>query len=620
MREPLATGQKEEIAVGSAWAMELAPELRGRLPLVVGAVGHRDLREEDLAELERKVGEVFDRIAADYLSDRATPIVVLSALAEGADQLVARVALGRGALLVAPLPMPIAEYRRDFQPGLTPHAETEFDRLLALAVAAPEMRLVEGNTIETIRTDAARRALQYREAGRFIVRHCQILLSLWDGDEREAKMGGTAEIVRLQREGVPLENAESARARIDGTEIGPLINIATPRLRSAPESITISTSPWGRALTADRRPTTSSDRDREAWREFETWIRLTTTFNSDATRIASSREGVAKIEQTVAQLFDAPDAPMLAAKGRACGSTDAPLWCAIYAVADVLAQDYQTRFARVWTTLFTLAFLMAATLALVARAPPNVLYALAFYQVLIIASIGLHRHARRRHFQEKFLDYRALCEATRVAVFWRIAHIDKSIADIYPICQSPELSWVKTSIRSIECIDAGRAAGVDSLGETRYEICRAVWVEGQLRYFMRRGRNHRQTAARRKRWSVASLAITAVGTILIALADYFAFDWRGVASFTGAALAPFVIALLPASAAALAGHAEQLGRTAQAHQYDRMRSLYERALRLLPRSLDLLSGDAAREVFFEVGREAVQESASWTAIFRLRPI
>jgi hypothetical protein len=71
---------------------------------------------------------------------------------------------------------------------------------------------------------------------------------------------------------------------------------------------------------------------------------------------------------------------------------------------------------------------------------------------------------------------------------------------------------------------------------------------------------------------------------------------------------------------AIKAHAEQLGRTAQALQHDRMRSLFERTLRILPSSIDQLGSKAAREIFTELGREAMHETASWTSIFRLRPL
>src|SRR6266540_3945847 len=67
--------------------MELLPD---RLPLVIGVTGHRDLRDQDVARLEREVSAVIARLRHDYLRGKGdTPIIVLSALAEGADRRVA---------------------------------------------------------------------------------------------------------------------------------------------------------------------------------------------------------------------------------------------------------------------------------------------------------------------------------------------------------------------------------------------------------------------------------------------------------------------------------------------------------------------------------------------------
>src|SRR5215469_15927105 len=112
--------------------------LPDRLPLVIGVTGHRDLRDEDVPQLEAEVERIIAGLRSDYLDDgNETPIIILSALAEGADRLVARVALRQGARLIAPLPMPREEYRRDFEPGLKPGNAAEFDALLGQAVAAP---------------------------------------------------------------------------------------------------------------------------------------------------------------------------------------------------------------------------------------------------------------------------------------------------------------------------------------------------------------------------------------------------------------------------------------------------------------------------------------------------
>src|SRR5882672_3617359 len=131
--------------------------LSDRLPLVVGITGHRDLRDQDVPRLEQEVAAVIAGLRRDYLdNDKEMPIIVLSALAEGADRLAARVALAQGAQLIAPLPMPLAEYRRDFEPGLKPGNVAEVDSLLEQASAAPVMPL-HGTSLEALRTDHARR-------------------------------------------------------------------------------------------------------------------------------------------------------------------------------------------------------------------------------------------------------------------------------------------------------------------------------------------------------------------------------------------------------------------------------------------------------------------------------
>src|SRR6516164_1664663 len=178
--------------------------LPDRLPLVIGVTGHRDLRDQDIPRLEREVAAVLASLRRDFLGkEDETPVIVLSALAEGADRLVARVAVAQGARLIVPLPMPLDEYRHDFEPGLKPGNIAEFDELFAQAIAAPVMPL-RGTSLEAVRTDRAKRAEQYRAVGIFITQHCHVLLALWDGDAANPAAGGSAEVVGFKRDGIPL--------------------------------------------------------------------------------------------------------------------------------------------------------------------------------------------------------------------------------------------------------------------------------------------------------------------------------------------------------------------------------------------------------------------------------
>src|SRR3954447_22442325 len=98
------------------------------LPLVIAVSGHRDLIEEDEKRLRNQVETVFDEL--DHRYPFCRPFRVLSGLAEGADRLVADVALRRGAQLVACLPMQRELYEKDFE---TAESRAEFDRLLQRA-------------------------------------------------------------------------------------------------------------------------------------------------------------------------------------------------------------------------------------------------------------------------------------------------------------------------------------------------------------------------------------------------------------------------------------------------------------------------------------------------------
>jgi hypothetical protein len=218
--------------------------------LVIGVTGHRDLRDQDIAALEAAVDGIFRRLEADYRTERGpTPIILLSSLAEGADQLVARVAREHGAQLIAPMPMPIAEYRRDFEHGIKPDAAQAFDACLELAVATPVVPFAPGNSIAAVRQQRERRSEQYRAAGLFIVRHCDILIALWDGRDDGKLVGGTAEIVDFKRNGIAPGDSPSPGARLDARAIGPVIHVITPRATST-EPPPVSVAPWGKEFLA----------------------------------------------------------------------------------------------------------------------------------------------------------------------------------------------------------------------------------------------------------------------------------------------------------------------------------------------------------------------------------
>jgi hypothetical protein len=208
-------------------------------PLVIGITGHRDIREEDRKGLEHKLKEVFLKLHEDY---GASPLVLVTALAEGADRLAARVALSLHpqvkVRLVVPIPMPIELYELDFDSltvlstslatvAVSTSSREEFHALLATAESQFELELAEGNSYETIARPGPARDWQYELVGKYIAQQSQILIALWDGVDSD-RVGGTASVVNFQREGVP--GAEACA--LEAPEGFPVYHILTPRLKN----------------------------------------------------------------------------------------------------------------------------------------------------------------------------------------------------------------------------------------------------------------------------------------------------------------------------------------------------------------------------------------------------
>jgi len=141
--------------------------------------GHRYLAEP--RRVAAGVDVALRRIAR---AGRRRSLVLLSSLAEGADRLVVRRALSRyDCRLVVPLPLPEAEYAKDFP---SRRSRAEFSRLLDRADLVVRPRR------------SRRRAAAYMAASDDIVRWCDVLLAVWDGQEAQGSTG-TGSVVKLAR-------------------------------------------------------------------------------------------------------------------------------------------------------------------------------------------------------------------------------------------------------------------------------------------------------------------------------------------------------------------------------------------------------------------------------------
>ena len=187
------TGVAEARHTGAWW-----PEGEGRLPfaLRIGVTGHRELADPDA--LAPAIDEAIQALTERVLGAQADPsLLIISALAEGADRLVARQVLARPAAeLEVVLPLPVHEYLRDFPAEAS---KDEFTELLGRA--ARVWQAPPGGSREEA----------YERAGRHMVDRADMIIALWDGQPPRGR-GGTASIVSYARDqGVPVAWVNTAQ-------------------------------------------------------------------------------------------------------------------------------------------------------------------------------------------------------------------------------------------------------------------------------------------------------------------------------------------------------------------------------------------------------------------------
>lgn len=145
-----------------------------QLPLfhVVGFSGHRAVA--DPAGVARTIGDLLEALRREAPGEW----LALSSVAHGGDQIFVREARRLGLSWHAILPLPKAEFARDFDPA-------EWTQTEALLAAAEHVRVIAENGT---REDA------YLDGGLETVNGSDVLIAVWDGEPARGK-GGTAEVV-----------------------------------------------------------------------------------------------------------------------------------------------------------------------------------------------------------------------------------------------------------------------------------------------------------------------------------------------------------------------------------------------------------------------------------------
>jgi hypothetical protein len=152
------------------------------IPIIFGVTGHRDLVEDDKTKIEDAISKLLHKYIQKFPN---TDKILLSALAEGADILVADIAIKLGISLHVILPYEEEEYLKTFTDT------TEIERFKRLLSQASKVKIINSNEKKDSTLN------NYQFAGYKIADESDILIALWDGNFN-GKLGGTSDIVKYK--------------------------------------------------------------------------------------------------------------------------------------------------------------------------------------------------------------------------------------------------------------------------------------------------------------------------------------------------------------------------------------------------------------------------------------
>jgi hypothetical protein len=532
----------------------------GPIPLVLGVVGHRDL-PEDTTELRRVVRELLLGFRERY---SATRIVVLSALAEGADRLVAGEALELGLCLVVPLPMEREEYEKDFA---TEESLADFRAFLQRA----DSYFIVPPVGSTANGDA--RVIAYANCGAYIAGRCEELIALWDGED--SPIGGTAEIVRFKLEGIPAPYLPEHEA-FDPSRCGPVLHVMVPRGSRPDDERAVCVTPlYPRSAVSDSAAA------------FEAAKYELDRFNRDVTR--------------------GPLAERIKSR-------------TVRQQASALADAYQQRTTKSLLAITAAVFLAVVAFNLYTTFPDHPLALLVAYLVFGAAAFVPYALSRRGEWQLRYQDYRALEQMLRTQEYWRTAGINRSVASRFAESERATIDWITVALRALTEPSQGSPAPGHPVSQRELRVVYEEWIVGQRRYFT-------EFAGKRERVRerISSLIVTAslVLSVALTVGSHIGSSSGAFKDWVGALL--FAATLLAVGAALIHNFAEKRGWTEQSRHYELMGAVFghaaERIAPLLAEErLDSAMTGRIRAILIALGDEAIRETVAWLNLHRSRPL
>ena len=552
----------------------------GLVPIVFGATGHRDIPEVDHVVLRQAICSQLHQTKNQYPN---SPLILVSGLAEGADRIMALCALECGWSIAAILPLEQLDYESDFQ---TEESKAEFRRLLGQCVWVTQL------------SQSFNRPECYRQMGFELTRQSQVLVCLWDGN-LEHGPGGTAEVVRVFRQGLPLVQPLLPDA-------GPVIHIQARRVAQLEEGDKENIGTIRLLASCPAGLDTMGEEVR--WQQV---LKSIDNFNTEVLHFQAANptgEGLYPLAS-----------PSWAVKNHLSKSSLAQN---LYLTADAISIKAQKQREQLFWWL--LGFGVVSILILQIYA--NLVFSpYLLLTTLLTSTLGAlwFMRSQKQNLEGRYLDYRALAEACRVQYFWKILDLPHSVFNFYLRAQRDELEWIRQAVQTTEL---GPATDSSVSMVEKLKFVRNAWVDDQLRYFAGGPNKPGKAEFNRK----ADLKWTQWGTWLFGTGIALTFATAVFHTFFANLDNPvhdlllhwlmFGFSIAFAASGLTKVYREIKAFSEHATLYDRMQLALQLTLHKLDQAIASNNTEQALEIIKELGMEALAENGNWLLMHRERPV
>lgn len=567
------------------------PQQLALVPIVIGVSGHRHIDPQALDGLEQVLRREIQAILDAHPH---SPVMLLTALAIGADFLAARVGLSmERVIVVAPLPMPLEEYRQDFTED---GSLEEFNHLLDSVdhwfELPPEFG---GRPLDP--ADPQQRQLCYSALAEYIARYSHYGMVMWDGEPSRGP-GSTAEFVNIVLHGVA--DSDDTRGSIqEPASAGPVLHIPTPR---EPDS----SGSWAKRPVRWMYPDRDRD-DREEQRIYSQTLGNIELYNRDLYKLWDwLGQRMPELEGRLGCPEQQRDDPELRSLR----------WR--FAAADGMAVFFKRKHIRDLILLLLLSGIGYTCLELYDEAFSEyswgVLVLLGFPLGMLLALVRLHES---RICHSRFLNYRALAEGMRVQYYWQIAGLEDEVHDYYLNKHQSELRWIRWAVQAWLVPMHGRSTVAkppphDEL-VARQQFVQESWVAAQRKFYGARARKRESDGQRLERGRTVLFSLAVTGALVLAILHFWSFQSNIEDSLPGTIQSRLilVVAMLFVIGGLISHYTEKVSYADEQLQYQRASDMFREGGKQIERLIR--AGDTARAggLIREIGMEALQENGDW---------